>query len=464
MSNCLISAAALARILKESQGNVMRAKRKIQILTQAASLAALTSCGPLFSVKFGVHAPGMSPENSPAPVATTEAGLAVYDIRRATGVVLVGTELDRVDAEGSLDPIFTAGTVESENFTIAADGTLYVQPVATGAQIDGQNCYLIRINRNEPVARCADREGTRVSWLGGSAGLPVQFDARGFRYTLTRKVVGVSGVSVIRKSDGKTSEDLLQELDLKIVDFDVKDDGTLYVLALDNQSKPFLVELPAQGNRRTYAAEDAVGVFGEILSKSKVGEFDGLMGLFGELAGGAASSFPALRGLLESHAAFSEDTGAVRVAKALNRAARFSDLPGVRGPYTGRLSVAERASQFGALLTRSVPEASTLLARVPKVRTAVAVGSSVVIYGLRPDNKFTLLRFEPDSLGIEELGFDGDYYFERLSTEGDGRRLLFVGKRKADNLRGVGVIDLSTQIVHFTPVTGAPLRAFESFR
>lgn len=376
-----------------------------------------------------------------------------------------GSTLAAVTETGALRDAITSGSIQINNFVVAANGKAYITGSGSGMYIDGNmmngQCVLIEVSAASDVPTCIQGNPNNVgnnwfsmTWYGNhtnNTNPAIQVDAAGSIY-----YSGNSGQStVLRKWTNGVTKDIISD-NTYIRDFVVLPNGDV-VASGETQSlgTSWIRLYPAAGGVRNIESS----AYGSFMRKFADGNL--YYGLNGEIRTFDTQS------LTRRTNPWFGGTNPVHVPVTVCPTSGCSGISSPRKMVQllddSVYSLAHSGNGFG--VSKVYPTVAEVVpGAVVDAKIIGSAGTNVAIAGLDSNGSQTLEIYNPSTNGYTTLlSSNNEVEIAALSYRATGNQLVFSGLRFSDNRTVVGTVDLNTNSISFGVATTSKLYDLQAF-
>jgi hypothetical protein len=436
-----------------------------------SAMPTCPNCGPIMQAPLRINISGATglakAEGSISSFLGSGARSVLTGDSSQARYATTGSTLAAVTETGALRDAITSGSIQINNFVVAANGKTYITGSGPGMYIDGNlmngQCVLIEVSAASDVPTCiqsnpnnAGSNWFSMMWYGNhtsNTNPAIQVDAAGSIY-----YSGNSGQSaILRKWTNGVTRDIVSD-NTQINDFVVLPNGDVVVSGYTQSLGTSWIRLYlASGGVRN--VESSNGTF---MRKFADGN------LYYGFQNGEIKTFNT-QSLTKVSNSWFGGTSPVHIAATVCPTLGCSNL------YSPRRMVQLSDNSIYALFQSN----GSNLNNVAKVHPSVAevlpgsvvdakiigsAGTKVAIAGLDVNGAQTLEIFNPASNSfVTLLNASNEIEIGAMSYRASGNQLVFSGLRFADNKTVVGTVDLNTNSITFGLATSSKLYDLQAF-
>ena len=376
-----------------------------------------------------------------------------------------GSTLAAVTETGALRDAITSGSIQINNFVVAANGKAYITGSGPGMSIDGNpmngQCVLIEVSASSDVPTCiqsnpnnAGSNWFSMMWYGNhtsNTNPAIQVDAAGSIY-----YSGNSGQStVLRKWTNGVTRDIVSD-NTQINDFVVLPNGDVVASGQTQSLGTSWIRLYlASGGVRNIESS----AYGSFMRKFADGNL--YYGLNGEVR-----TFDTQTLTRRANPWFG-GTNPVHVPVTVCPTNGCSGLSSPRKMVQlsddSVFSLAQSNNGFG--VSKVYPTVAEVLpGAVVDAKIIGSAGTKLAIAGLDVNGYQTLEILNPSTnMYTTLLNFSNEIEIGAMSYRSSGNQLVFSGLRFSDNKTVVGTVDLNTNAISYGVATTSKLYDLQAF-
>lgn len=377
-----------------------------------------------------------------------------------------GSTLAAVTETGALRDAITSGSIQINNFVVAANGKAYITGSGPGMSIDGNpmngQCVLIEVSASSDVPTCiqsnpnnAGSNWFSMMWYGNHMNTmnpAIQVDAAGSIYYSGNS----GGSAVLRKWTNGSVVDIVSD-NIQIHDFVVLPNGDV-VVSGSTQSL-------STSWTRLYSASGGLSNIESSNSASFMRKFSDGNVYYGH-NNGEIKIFDTQTRARRNNSWF----GASPAVNVASTVCPVSNCSGINSPRrivqlsdNSVYGLTQSSGSYG--IAKLYPAVAEIFrGDVTDIKIIGSAGTKIAVAGLDSNGSQRLEIFDPANNSYTTLlNSSNEIEIGAMSFRASGNQLVFSGLRFADNKTVVGTVDLNTNSITFGLATSSKLYDLQAF-